>query len=275
MLIGTRNHDYGRYSIEELPKMIREKGFDSAQLVLPKAFTEISSYEEATDEILQKIKESFDREQIRIGVLGCYMDFGNPDEKVRKKAVDTFKRVLRYGKILEAETVGTETAFPRLSEEEKKIWYPHMVDSLEQIVEEAEKVQQKIGLEPVHWHPLDSVEVTEKVFKKFNSEYLKMIFDPVNLLKFKPDVNQKPYLKEWIDRLGNEIAVLHTKNFTRDEKGEYCPSSLEEGIIDYTWIFEWLRKNRPDVVIIREEIQPKNSEKDVKYIKDLWERCTF
>ena len=273
MIIGTRNHDFGRYSIEELPKMIREKGFGAAQLVLPKAFIEIGSYEEATPDILRKIKESFDREGIRIGVLGCYMDFGNPDEKVRKKAVETFKRVLAYGKELKAETIGTETAFPRLTEEEKKIWYPYMIDSLEQIVEEAERINQKIGLEPVHWHPLDTAEVTEKVFKKFNSKYLKMIFDPVNLLKFKPEVDQKLYLQEWIDKLGNEIDVLHTKNFTRDEKGQYCPSSLEEGIIDYTWIFRWLKKNRPDTVIIREEIQPKNCEKDVRYIKELWENC--
>ncbi len=270
MLIGTRNHDFGRYSIEELPRMIKEKGFDAAQLVLPKAFNEINSYEEVTPDILRKIKESFNKEGVKIGVLGCYMDFGNPDENIRKYAVETFKKVLAYGKELGAETVGTETAFPKLTEEEKKIWYPYMIDSLEQIVEEAEKIKQKIGLEPVHWHPLDSVEITEKIFEKFNSSYLKMIFDPVNLLKFKPEIKQQPYLKEWIDRLGNQIDVLHTKNFTRNEKGDYCPSSLEEGIIDYTWIFEWLKNNRKDTIIIREEIQPKNSEKDVRYIKDLW-----
>ena len=58
------------------------------------------------------------------------MDLGNPDDEVRKNAVDTFKKCLKFNQILGASIVGTETAYPRLSLEEKQIWHPYMMDSV-------------------------------------------------------------------------------------------------------------------------------------------------
>mgnify|MGYP000667952998 CR=1 FL=1 len=45
MKIGVRAHDYGKHSIEGLASLLREEGYDGAQLALPKVFEEIDSYE--------------------------------------------------------------------------------------------------------------------------------------------------------------------------------------------------------------------------------------
>lgn len=124
MKIGVRAHDYGKMKIEELAQTLHERGYNCAQLALPKAFAEIDSYDDITLAHLDKIRTEFEKHEIEIPVFGCYMDLGNPDDMVREKAVETFKKCLAYNKELGATVVGTETAYPHLSKEEKKIWYP-------------------------------------------------------------------------------------------------------------------------------------------------------
>ena len=140
MKIGVRAHDYGKMKIEELAHTLHERGYNCAQLALPKAFAEIDSYDDITVAHLDKIRTEFEKHEIEIPVFGCYMDLGNPDDMVREKAVETFKKCLAYNKELGATVVGTETAYPHLSKEEKKIWYPHMMDSVKRIVDEAARL---------------------------------------------------------------------------------------------------------------------------------------
>lgn len=269
MLIGVRSHDYGKQPIAKLPELLKSRGMDAAQVVLPKAFTEINSYQEVTEDWLYQIRDSFDKHQVKIHILGCYMDLGNPDDEVRKAAVDTFKTCLSYGKLLNAGIVGTETGYPRLSREEKAIWRPYMMDSVARLVEEAERVGMDMALEPVYCHPMDSLEVTCEVFDQMNSKRLKMIFDPANVLEF-PEIDQGAYWQQWIAALGSKIEAIHVKDFTEGPNKEYQPVALGDGVMDYTEIIKWLRQVKPDIVMIREELDPAQDLADVAFIKKLW-----
>jgi len=269
MLIASRTHDFGKQPIKELAPMLKNIGIDSAQLVLPKGFTEIQSYEDITPEILTAIKQSFEQSQVKIHILGCYMDLGNPDKQVRENAVETFKKCLSYGKIIGADIVGTETAYPRLTKAEKRIWYPYMMDSIARLVEEAEGVGQDMALEPVYWHPLEDLETTIRVFEKMNSRRLKMIFDPANVLEY-PEIDQGAYWNEWLQALGKKIAAIHMKDFIEGPNKKYQSVDLGDGVMDYTEILDWTKKHKPDIVVVREEIRPESAKKDISYMKSLW-----
>ncbi|MGF6906132.1 sugar phosphate isomerase/epimerase family protein [Fusobacterium sp. PH5-44] len=269
MLIGSRTHDFGRHSIENLPKLLKNNSIEAAQLVLPKGFTDIELYSQVNSDILDKIKKSFADSQVKIHILGCYMDLGNPDNEIRKNAVDTFKKCLSFGKYLGVGVVGTETAYPRLSPNEKKLWYPYMIDSLAQLVTEAEKVGQDMAIEPVYWHPLENLDITIKIFEQFKSRYLKMIFDPANVLEY-PEINQGQYWKQWLSALGDKIEAMHMKDFVEGKNREYIPVALGKGVMDYTEIIKWSKINKPNIVVIREELEPQNSIDDIQYIKNLW-----
>lgn len=271
MIIAARTHDYGKQPIEKLPSLLKSEGIGAAQLVLPKGFTEISSYDEVTPEIVERIRRSFEDEGIRIHILGCYMDLGNPDDEVRKNAVSTFKKCLAWNKILGASIVGTETAYPHLTPEEKKVWHPYMMDSISRLVEEAERLDTDMAIEPVYWHPLENLEVTAEVFDRMNSRHLKMIFDPANVLP-EPEIDQDAYWKEWLSVLGDKIEAIHMKDFVEGPQKEYCPVCLGEGVIQYAEIIRWLKKNRPDIVIVREELDPKTAQKDLAWMREAWER---
>lgn len=120
MKIGVRAHDYGKMKIEDLARTLHETGYECAQLALPKAFIGIDSYENINLEKIDRIRNAFEKYQVEIPVMGCYMDLGNPDDEIRAKAVETFKKCLAWNKDLGATVVGTETAYPHLSKEEKK-----------------------------------------------------------------------------------------------------------------------------------------------------------
>lgn len=202
------------------------------------------------------------------------MDLGNPDDDVRKNAVDTFKKCLAFNKMLGASIVGSETAYPHLTDEEKKIWHPYMMDSIARLVEEAERLEVDMAVEPVYWHPLKDLETTAKVFDKMNSSRLRMIFDPANVLEH-PEIDQDAYWDEWLSELGDKIEAVHMKDFVLVENGEYIPVCLGEGVIRYERIIRWLKKNKPDIVIVREELQMETALQDLKYMRELWENTVM
>ena len=107
MKIGVRAHDFGRREIGEMAGLLHDEEYEAAQLALPKAFMGIESYDDITPEKLEQIRTSFEKQNIDIAVFGCYMDLGNPDENVRRYAVDTLKKSMTWAKELGAHVVGT------------------------------------------------------------------------------------------------------------------------------------------------------------------------
>lgn len=271
MRIAARTHDFGKKHINELAPFLKKEGFDAAQLVLPKAFHKIESYDEITEDHLHLIGESFLEHKIDIQILGCYMDLGNPDEEVRKIAIQNFTNCLKYSKILGAHMVGTETAYPRLNTEDKKIWYGYMMDSLLRITEVAEKEDTLMAIEPVYWHPLEDLETTINVFEKLNSNKVRMIFDPANVLEFPEKVNQAEYWTQWLTAMGDKIDAIHMKDFVLESDRTYQPVVLGEGVMNYESIVKWSKQNSSDIVVVREEIVPKTAQKDISYMRKLWE----
>ena len=56
MLVAARTHDYGKQPVDHLAKLLRSESIEAAQLVLPKAFSEINSYEEVTPQLVERIR---------------------------------------------------------------------------------------------------------------------------------------------------------------------------------------------------------------------------
>lgn len=270
MKIGVRAHDYGKMKIEELAEKLHEAGYQAAQLALPKVFTEIGSYESITPSHLERIRNAFEKYQIEIPVFGCYMDIGNPDTEVREYAVKTLKMCLAYSKEIGAKTVGTETAYLLLTKEEKRIWYPYMLDSLKRVMDEAARLDVKLAIEPVYGHPLDSLEAVLDVMGQIGDEtHLRMILDPSNLLEFPDRTVQEEYWENWMEYTGKYIAAIHMKDFVLDEKGNYFPMLLGQGVVDYRTIFRWLHENAPDMYLLREDMNPATAQEDIRYMRSL------
>lgn len=268
MKIGVRAHDYGRHGVAEYAALLKKEGYEAIQLAIPKAFTGIESYEDITEELCGEIREEFAKQEIEIAVLGCYMDLGNPDADIRAKAVQTFKNCLRFNQIIGARVVGSETAYPHLSKWEKHQWFPTMMNSLKELRDTAEKYDVRMAIEPVGWHPLEDVETALDILRELDSDHVKIIFDPANVLERPAEVVQKAYWKRCFETLGDYIETIHLKDFTVDENGVYVPKLLGEGDMDYSVLMEWL-KTRPDMPVLREEMNPATAAQDLKFMREM------
>lgn len=270
MKIGVRAHDYGRMEIEKLAEVLHTEGYDAAQLALPKAFTGIQRYEDITSSHLERIRRSFEENNLEIPVFGCYMDLGNPDPVIRHKAVRTLKKCLSYSKEAGAKVVGTETAYPHLNHSEKAQWRPYMLDSIKRVTEEAVRLDVKLAIEPVYWHPLENLETVLEVMDKVGApKHLRMIFDASNLLEFPDTTDQNAYWGKWLEYTGTYIEAMHIKDFYFDQNGGYCPTLLGKGVIQYDAISQWLHTNQPEMYLLREEMNPETAQADIKFMRQL------
>lgn len=270
MKIGVRAHDFGRREIGEMAGLLHDEEYEAAQLALPKAFMGIESYDDITPEKLEQIRTSFEKQNIDIAVFGCYMDLGNPDENVRRYAVDTLKKSMTWAKELGAHVVGTETAYPRLNWELRQQWKPFMMDSILRVMEEAVRVDMPLAIEPVWWHPLEDLETTKEVLEKVgDAAHLRMIFDASNLLKHPETTDQDACWTRWLDAVGDVIDVMHIKDFSLDRRKIYQPEALGAGVMDYTAISRWLEKQEREIYLLREEMNLLFAKEDIAFMRSL------
>ena len=187
--IGCRAHDYGKHTPVQLAHILHTAGYTGAQLAMPRAIEGIEDFASVTDAQLSAIFQAFDAEDIEITVLSCYMDLSAPDEPARLAGVENVKRCLRYAKQVGARMVGSETSWTALSDEEKALRRPLMLDSLQRIAEEAVRLNAVFGVEPVAIHPLCSPEILAELLQAVDApNNIKIIFDPVNLFTTKDAV---------------------------------------------------------------------------------------
>lgn len=262
---GVRAHDFGKMGISELAVMLKNNGVDYVQLAIPRAVEGMESFDDITEEVLRKIRVIYEEQEIKIAVFSCYQDLSDPDPQIRKLAVDTFIRCLKWNKILGADVVGTETSYSHLSQEGIKERFPYMMESLVRIKEAAESLDADFAIEPVAWHPLCNPEVTRLVCETLNSSHVKVIFDPANVYTDPSNTEQRAYWKKCFALLGERIAAIHIKDFYFDEQGQYIAKLLGEGCMDYSVLAGYL-KEHPEVPVIREEADPRTIAQDFSYM---------
>lgn len=266
--IGIRAHDMGKMSIKRMSARLRENGFLAPQMILPKAFLKINSYEDIDEIVIKEIKESF--EGMKCSVFGCYQDLSNPDQEIRDRAVALIQRMIPLAKQMGAHVVGSEMSHGNLSEEEKIQAYPLMLDSIQRIVEVAALNQMPFAIEPVSIHPLSTPDVLDRVIRTVgDSEHLRVIFDAQNVLTMKHFHCQQSFFQEWLDVASPYIDVLHIKDFTCDENGKRSAAVLGKGNIDYTQLRAWAHEVEHPVYLVREGLMLDHIQEEGEYLKQF------
>lgn len=271
--IGCRAHDYGKHTPIQLAHILHTAGYTGAQLAMPRAIEGIEDFASATDAQLSAIFQAFDAEDIEITVLSCYMDLSAPDEPARLAGVENVKRCLRYAKQVGARMVGSETSWTALSDEEKALRRPLMLDSLQRIAEEAVRLDAVFGVEPVAIHPLCSPEILAELLQAVDApNNIKVIFDPVNLFTTKDAQNaafQADHWKSWLAVIGKQLGAMHCKDCCIEPDGTKTLVGLGKGQMDYAPILAWLAQYAPETPLIRDEVILECAPADIKILHQM------
>jgi len=268
--IGARAHDFGRHTADALAGIIKDAGFDCVQLAPAKAIDGINRIHDITARHAEEIKRAFERYDLEITVLGCYIEPSIHDREKRLENVRIFTDNIVHAKNMGATVVGTETTAlnTQAPKEEREASYALLKDSVLRMAEAAEREGVIIGIEPVAEHTLNTPELARRLLDEVRSKKLKLIFDPANLLLPESVDRQGAIFRQMIELLGDDIAVMHIKNIAiEDNKKAWC--KIGEGVIDYTMIFDWLLREKADIRLLCDNVRMDSYMEDLNTLKQL------
>lgn len=278
MQLGIRLHDIKKAPLEERLRIAEEQGFRCGHLALSKVISEYPTDDAAlTPGFACYLKRIFAESQLDVAVLGCYLNLANPNADSLKKIWGRYMAHIRFASLLGAGVVGTETGAVNEayryeernhSEEALQIF----IRNLRPVVEYAEKMGVIFAIEPVFKHIVCDPKRARKVLDEIDSPNLQIIFDPVNLLDIRNYQDREKIIHEAIDLLGQDIAVVHIKDF-RIEDGNLVSVAAGTGEMDYGEIIQFMKTRKPHIHATLENTVPDNAVAAREYIQGLWDQC--
>ncbi|WP_145414499.1 sugar phosphate isomerase/epimerase [Paenibacillus xylanexedens] len=277
MKLGVLAHTFGKRPTAELAQIIADNGFNSVQLALAKALSDMDSANgKLSPGFANEVGEQFASRGVKIAVLGCYINPIDPDPVSRRADINRFKEHLRYARDFGCSMVATETGERTTYKDshpdtyDAKSWSV-LKDTLEEITEEAEKWGVHAAIEPVATHTLHTHEHMTRLFEEIPSSNLGMLFDPCNLIKQQHTADQGAFLREVMEKLYEKIIVIHAKDVAFNAQGEKYNPVPGAGILDYPLFFELLKTYKPHIDISLEGVNAEEAVPAAKHLRAVWD----
>ena len=276
MQLGIRLHDIEKAPLERRLQIAKEQGFKCGHLALSKVISEYPTGNSAlTPGFAMYLKKLFEANDLDIAVLGCYLNLADPNEERMKKTYARYLSNIRFAALLGAGVVGSETG--AVNEEYKYEERNHsdealklFIERLRPVVEYAEKSGVIFAIEPVFKHIVCNPKRARIVLDEIASPNLQIIFDPVNLLDISNYSRRDEIFEEAMDILGDDIAVLHLKDFVVE--GDTLKSvACGTGEMQYEKILKFVKDKKPFMHASLENTVPDNAVATRKYIQKIYD----
>lgn len=239
--IGIRGHDICANDIRDLCARLNRLDMHEIQFAPSKSFPDAA----LTEDSVREMKQMLDSCGIHVAVYGCYIDPLSPEGE------QTFLRHMEFAAILEAGAIGTETALAQSPANETEEKYRAIVKTVSRWVKWGEALHIPVGIEAVTGFPIHSVEKTARLLEDIPYEYLKIIWDPANLIEEANASRQQSIFEEGLKWYGRHIVAVHYKD---------RPDISYRESIDYC-------RNHPDIPILLEGIPEAEAPAAVEAIK--------
>ncbi|MEK5080243.1 sugar phosphate isomerase/epimerase family protein [Solibacillus sp. FSL W7-1436] len=276
--LGIRAHDLEAENLQELAGNVAQRGFSAVQLALAKSITEFTtSTGSLSPGYGHYVKSLFQQHDVRIAVLGCYINMIHPDLAERQRQLDRFKEHIRFARDFGCSIVGTETGsvIPSLGYSEDNFTdeaYTEVVKSVQELVEEAEKFGVIVGIEGGINHPIHTPMRMKRLLEDVPSPNLQVIYDPANFMSLENVHDQHRVIDEAFELFGDRIVIVHAKDFIVDN-GEIVMVPVGTGQLDYKYLAERLKKEKPFLNILLENTRDPHIADSIRYIHDRYEQA--
>lgn len=277
MIVGVRAHDIGKMSIEELAENVSEKGFTCIQLALGKAIANMDSgLGKLNPGMATYIRDTLKNKGINVAVMGCYINPIHPDLEERRKHLERFKEHIRFARDFGCSIVGTETGSMNADFSYNPATHTDealniLIESVKELVAEAEKFGVFVCIEGVTKHSMSTPEKMKRVIDAVDSNNLQIIFDPVNLLSEENYMEQDAIIKKSIELFGDKILILHAKDFViEDGKMKTVPAG--KGLLNYELVIKELKARKPYIQALLENATEETFVESKKFIEDICAR---
>lgn len=273
--LGIRLHDTKKLPLEQRIADVHHLGFTCGHLALGKVIEEYPTTDEAlTPGFAMYLRKLFERNQVDIAVLGCYLNLADPNPEQLARTQHRYMAHIRFASWLGCGVVGTETGCPN----ETYSYVPEchteealetFITNLKPIVSYAEQMGVVVAIEPVWRHIVSNSLRARRVLDTIASPNLQIILDPVNMLDISNYKEQKAIVQEAVSVLGPDVAMVHLKDYVV-ENGELKSVGAGFGQMDYTDILRFMKERKPFIHATLEDTNPDNNLQAKKFILDQY-----
>ncbi|WP_080839043.1 sugar phosphate isomerase/epimerase family protein [Cohnella massiliensis] len=268
--IGVLAHLFGCLPYRELAAKVGQYGFKHVQLALWKAIQDydFSRPGRLSPGLAQTIGEAFERNGVRISVLGCYLHMFERDEEQRRLNVTRFKELLRHARDFGCPTVAFETGVNPGEEYADRDWTA-MRETLAELAEEAERWGVYVGLEAANRHLVATAGQLSRMLGEVPSRNIGVVLDPGNLLNAANFDRQDEVIAEAFRLLGDRIIACHAKDRRLEPNGKLIEAPPGHGQMNYKLYMELLEASKPGVDIVMEHAAPDQMEDCKRFLESF------
>lgn len=272
--IGIRAHDVAIFdNPEALSSQIKKYGFNCVQFAPRASMASLTDNGRNFTKVqAETVRKAFSTCGVKIEVLGCYVNIVDPDPIKREAAIAQFGHYLELANIVGARRVGTETGTVSPNEYISKNNYLKssidlMINQVKKMVHLAETYDTVVGIEPGINHPLHNLDIVTELASQIGSDHFSIILDPTNLVTSESD-NLCKIVEEAVERFGQKIAVFHIKDY-RIEDDHAVVMPVGKGIADLAATYRTMRRLKPEIPIIWDEVLPEDFDNSLHLIQQL------
>lgn len=258
--------------------MIAAHHFNCVQLAPSKAFPDIEwRTGELTPAFAGQATKAFKACGVDIAVLGCYVNPIHPDRGVRRELLEIFKEHLRMARDFGCTVVALETGsmnadYSPHPDNHSEAAFQELVASISELVEAAEAIDVRVGVEAVTSHTVCSPSQMRKLLDIIASDHIRVIYDPVNYLDAGNWRCQERIFKEALDLYGDRIVAVHAKDFRLENDTLKAVALGQEGLLDVESALSSLLRQSPGIPVLLEEIDVQSAETSLRMALALQKR---
>ena len=264
--IGIRLHDTLPGTLRERLQYAKAQGFTTVHLAMSKAIAGFRMGDAPallTDALAADVRAAFEETGMRCAVLGCYLNLATPDRDAYAHTLEIYRAHLRFGRLIGAEVVGTETGAPNTTYTTVPECYTEeslqlFIERLKPVIGAAEAFGEPLAIEPVCRHIVSTPARCQRVLEAIPSPMLRVILDTVNLLTPENEGECARIVEESIRLFGSRISVLHMKDYTvvPGEKNVHS-QACGTGVMDYADLLAFARERELPMTL--EDTVPDNA----------------
>jgi sugar phosphate isomerase/epimerase len=224
-------------------------------------------------DLVHKIMAAFRAHEVRVAVLGCYINPLHSDPAVRKQSLALFKEYLQWARGFDCGLVALESCAPSgasASERSSKRLFAECAACLRDLTTEAERLGVSVGLEAVATHVISSPGRMRRMLDAVASPRLRVVFDPVNLLTAANCHRQSALVRESLDLFGPQIEVVHVKDFVADPANGSGLRTIPpgKGLMRYGPLLDFVRDSGRSIPVLLEETEPHDVDAALRFLRN-------
>jgi sugar phosphate isomerase/epimerase len=209
-----------------------------------------------------------------VASLSGTFNMAHPDASVRNHGLAQLADLIPLAEHFQAPVVSLCTGTRNLD----SMWRGHpdnrtleawrdFTGTLEKVLHIAECYQVILGIEPEPANVISDAQTARRLLDQYPSPYLKIIFDPANLVDPRSLDDRLAAIDEGFDLLGSDIVLAHAKELAADGTAGGLPPGA--GILDWRHILHRLRETGFDGCIVLHSL----AEADVPAAVRFLENC--